>query len=88
MADPRFARVCRDLAGEARAGFSAADAALKSLDRASLKPAILMMESYRRLLDRLEERGWGERRGRLRLTTGDRLQLLTLAVTFAARPAP
>ena len=88
VADPRFARVCRDLAGEARSGFSAADGALKSLDRSSLKPAILMMESYRRLLDRLEERGWGERRGRLRLTTGDRLQLLTLAVTFAARPAP
>ena len=47
-----------------------------------------MMESYRRLLDRLEERGWGERRGRLRLTAGDRLQLLTLAMTFATRPAP
>ena len=29
VADPRFARVCRDLAGEARAGFSAADAALE-----------------------------------------------------------
>jgi phytoene synthase len=86
-ADPRFARVCRDLAGEARAGFAAADASLKDLDRTSLKPAILMMESYRRLLDRLEERGWGARSGRLRLTTGDRLQLLTLAVTFAVRPA-
>jgi phytoene synthase len=87
VADPRFARVCRDLAGEARADFAAADAALKHLDRAALKPAILMMESYRRLLDRLEARGWGTRHGRLKLTAGDRLQLLTLAMTFPMRPA-
>ncbi|MBM6593476.1 squalene/phytoene synthase family protein [Microvirga pudoricolor] len=87
VADPRFARVCRDLAGQARAGFATADAALKAFDRSALKPAILMMESYRRLLDRLEARGWGTRHGKLRLTAGDRLQLLTLAVTFPMRTA-
>ncbi len=83
VADPRFARACQGLAEEARAGFSAADAALSSLDRARLRPAILMMEGYRRILDRLEARGCGARRGRLRLTAGDRLQLLGLAL----RPA-
>ena len=45
VADPRFARVCEALAEEARAGFAAADDALMRLDRAALKPAILMMES-------------------------------------------
>lgn len=83
VADPRFARACQGLAEEARAGFSAADAALSSLDRARLRPAILMMEGYRRILARLEARGFGVRRGRLRLTAGDRLQLLGLALRTA-----
>lgn len=83
VADPRFARVCEALAEEARAGFNAADAALARLDRAALKPAILMMENYRRVLDRLQARGWGMRQGRLRLSAADRLHLLTRAM----RPA-
>ncbi|MXQ11283.1 squalene/phytoene synthase family protein [Microvirga makkahensis] len=83
VADPRFARVCEALAEEARAGFAAADEALTRLDRAALKPAILMMENYRRVLDRLIARGWGTRQGRLRLTAADKLLLLTRAM----RPA-
>jgi phytoene synthase len=83
VADPRFARVCESLAEEARAGFAAADDALMRLDRAALKPAILMMENYRRVLTRLQARGWGVRQGKLRLSTTDRLQLITRAM----RPA-
>jgi squalene synthase HpnC len=83
VADPRFARVCESLAEEARAGFAAADASLMNLDRRALKPAILMMENYRRVLDRLETRGWGMRQGKLRLSTADRLHLITRAM----RPA-
>jgi len=83
VADARFARVCQALAAEARAGFAAADAALAGLDPKRLKPAVLMMESYRRLLDRLEARGWRAHGGRLRLTAADRLQLLTLALRAA-----
>jgi phytoene synthase len=56
VADPRFAAVCGDLAGEASAGFAAVDAQLARLDRATLKPAILMMEGYRRIFMRLKER--------------------------------
>jgi phytoene synthase len=81
--DPRFAEACRSLAAEARTGFGRADQALKHLDRAALKPAILMMEGYRRILDRLDERGWGARRGKLHLTATDRLQLLTMAMRTA-----
>ncbi len=83
VADLRFARVCEALAEEARAGFAAADEALTRLDRAALKPAILMMENYRRVLDRLTARGWGTRQGRLQLTAADKLHLLTRAM----RPA-
>lgn len=83
VADPRFARACEALAEEARAGFAAADEALAQLDRAALKPAILMMENYRRVLDRLSARGWSARQGRLRLSMTDKLHLLTRAM----RPA-
>ncbi|MCB5174419.1 squalene/phytoene synthase family protein [Microvirga lenta] len=83
VADPRFARVCETLAADARAAFAAADEALTRLDRSSLKPAILMMESYRRILDRLEVRGWGTRTGKLQLTATDRLQLFTRAMRAA-----
>jgi hydroxysqualene synthase len=83
VADARFARACQALAAEARDGFAAADRALRDLDRSRLRPAILMMESYRRILDRLDARGWGVRQGRLRLTASDRLQLLTLAMRTA-----
>jgi phytoene synthase len=83
VADPRFARVCANLAEEAQSGFAAADMALRHLDRRALKPAILMMENYRRVLDRLQARGWGVRQGKLRLSAADRLHLLTRAM----RPA-
>jgi len=83
VTDPRFARVCAALAAEARTGFAAADEALLRLDRTSLKPAILMMESYRRVLDRLMARGWGVRQGKLHLTAVDRLHLISRAM----RPA-
>jgi phytoene synthase len=71
------------LAEEASAGFAVADAALTRLDRGALKPAILMMENYRRVLARLAARGWGVRQGKLRLSATDRLQLITRAM----RPA-
>jgi phytoene synthase len=83
VTDPRFARVCENLAEEARTGFAAADEALTRLDRTALKPAILMMENYRRVLSRLEVRGWRARHGKLQLTAADRLHLITRAM----RPA-
>lgn len=82
-ADPRFARACEALAEVAQEGFAVADRTLGHLDRTHLKPAILMMEGYRRIFDRLQARGWSARHGRLRLTAADRLRLLTLAMRSA-----
>lgn len=83
VADPRFALACEALSEEAEQGFAAADAALETLDRSALRPAILMMEGYRRIHRRLRERGFGARPGRVRLTSRDRLHLLSLSL----RPA-
>ncbi|MDF2973521.1 MAG: hypothetical protein K0R61_3971 [Microvirga sp.] len=56
---------------------------LSRLAQLGLQDAILMMENYRRVLARLQARGWGTRQGRLRLSTADRLHLITRAM----RPA-
>jgi phytoene synthase len=83
VSDERFASVCTALAAEAAAGFATADARLAQLDREALKPAILMMEGYRRILGRLQPRGRSGKRNRPRLTLADRLHLLGLAARRA-----
>ena len=83
---PDFARACADLAEEAALGFAAAERSLAQLDRRRLKPAILMMEAYRTMFDRLRARGWSERGSRARLTKADKLRLAWLA--FGGRAAP
>jgi squalene synthase HpnD/squalene synthase HpnC len=73
--DPRFAQVCTDLADEAQAGFAQVDTMLEELDRARLKPAILMMEGYRALFERMRARGFAGDGPRLRLGWRDKLTL-------------
>jgi phytoene synthase len=58
LADPALAPVCAELAEMARARFARARELLARLDRKRVKPAILMLEVYERLLRRLESRGW------------------------------
>lgn len=50
--------VCADIAGLARQRFDEAAAALAGCDRRALRPAVIMMMIYRRILDRLVRRGW------------------------------
>ncbi|MCB8822987.1 squalene/phytoene synthase family protein [Microvirga rosea] len=83
IADPRFCSLCEGLAAEASCGFARADEALSRIDRTAVKPAILMMENYRRILGRLQARGWRTRGDKLRLKTFDRLYLLGRAMGAA-----
>ncbi|MGY6570900.1 MAG: squalene/phytoene synthase family protein [Salinarimonas sp.] len=73
--DPRFGQACAGLAGEAEAGFAQVDAMLAGLDRARLKPAILMMEGYRVLFARMRARSFVHDGPRLRLGWRDKLAL-------------
>lgn len=52
------AEVARDLSAIATQKFSAARAALKSLDWRTVRPALLMMGVYETYLKKLETRGW------------------------------
>jgi phytoene synthase len=78
-AHERFARAWTQLAETARGAFDGADQALAGLDRRPLRPALLMLASYRPLLERLCRQGWQPGRPRLRLGRVDKLRLTWLA---------
>ncbi|HLI12611.1 MAG TPA: presqualene diphosphate synthase HpnD [Alphaproteobacteria bacterium] len=58
LAHANLGKVCDEVAALARASFAAAGALLAELDRRQMRPAIIMMEVYRRTLDALVARGW------------------------------
>ncbi|MGE0736224.1 MAG: presqualene diphosphate synthase HpnD [Alphaproteobacteria bacterium] len=55
---PQIGAVCGAVAKLAREYFAEARVALKRCRRKPMRPAVMMMEAYRCLLDRLEKRGW------------------------------
>lgn len=57
-ADPALPQVCEPLAAIARERFERSAELLARMDRRTVRPCVLMMEAYRRVLDRLEARGW------------------------------
>jgi phytoene synthase len=84
VADPRFGQAWADLAGWAEAAFAAAEAALAGLDRRRLLPALLMLRSYRPLLDRLRRDGWRPEAPRARLGRAERARLAWMALRGTA----
>jgi phytoene synthase len=55
---PALPKVCAELAEWAAAKFAESEAALADCDRRALRPAVIMMTIYRRILDKLLRRGW------------------------------
>ena len=58
LADPAVGAVCDSLAEMAANGFHDSLRALASCAHRPMRPAVVMMEVYRRLLERLRRRGW------------------------------
>ena len=58
IAHPKLSEICASVAERARQKFTEADALLEHTDARALKPAIVMMMHYRRILDRLIARRW------------------------------
>ena len=58
LAHPHLGKVCDEVAEIARASFAESDARLAQLDRRTMRPAIVMLEVYRRTLEALVARGW------------------------------
>lgn len=60
LAHPALPAVCAELAARARAAYGRVDDLLRHCDRRAMRPAVIMLESYRAILDRLERRGWSD----------------------------
>jgi phytoene synthase len=58
LAHPALPAVCDDLAALARQRFAEAVAAMRDCDRRKIRPAIVMMQVYRQVLEKLIRRGW------------------------------
>ena len=83
---PGLPAVCRDLADRAAAAFADAEAAIAACSKDAMRPAIIMMMVYRRILDRLEADDWthagrGTPPGRLEALRGKAEKLL-IAVRY------
>ena len=72
---PDLKGVCRALASRADKAFALADRLLARGDRRALRPALIMMHVYRRLLDRLIARDWRHPEKRVRLGKLERLRI-------------
>lgn len=60
LAHPAVGEACAALARLAQERFAETRSLLQVCDRRRLKPAVLMMEVYERVLNRLQRRGWRE----------------------------
>lgn len=55
---PGLPDLCEDLAARAEKHFTAADAIIAKADPVAVRPALMMMQVYRRILEKLRKRGW------------------------------
>jgi phytoene synthase len=62
LAAPGLAPACAELAEHARTLYGLARERIAACDRRRIRPALLMLEIYQRLLERLEARGWDQPR--------------------------
>ncbi|HEX2528889.1 MAG TPA: squalene/phytoene synthase family protein [Geminicoccus sp.] len=79
-----FARAWHDLAEEAEQAFAEAERLLEGQCRRTLKPALLMLWSYRPLLARMRQRGWNLQAPRPTLRPAEKAWLAWLALREAA----
>ena len=74
--DPAVAQVCADLAEVALEAFAVSQELLKRLDRRAMRPAILMMAVYRRILMRLSRRGWRQLDQQVRISRIEKIAVV------------
>ena len=72
LAHPRLAVACDRLAGLAEARFVEASRALAACERDRVRPAMVMMAAYRRILRRLLRRGWRDSLEAVQLSAADK----------------
>lgn len=76
---PHLAQVCHRLAALAEDRFQGAERLIGRCDRRALRPAVIMLEAYHRLLAKLRREGWRDPRARLSIS---RLEKLWVAARY------
>ncbi len=79
LAAPGLAPACAELAEHAHGLFGRARALIAACDRRRIRPALLMLEIYLRLLKRLEARGWDRPRSPVKVP---RIEKLWVALRY------
>lgn len=73
---PGFPAVCEELAEITAQRYAEAEAALAACDRRVMRPAIMMMQVYRRVFERLRRRGWRRLDGPVKLSPWQKIWVL------------
>lgn len=73
LAHPNLPGACEEMTNFAEVRMRRARILLSQCDRRRMRPARLMLESYERILHRLEARGWDRPRERVRLSRPEKL---------------
>lgn len=76
LAHPALAAVCQEMATIVCRRFDEAVSALAACDRRQIRPAILMMEVYRRTFRRLVRRGWTQVAEPVRLSKAEKFWIV------------
>ena len=76
LTDPAISDVCEDIVQIAQSRFDEAATILARCARRPARPAIIMMESYRRVLERLRRRGWLHIEDRVSLSVFQKLWII------------
>jgi phytoene synthase len=72
LAHPALDDVCRALAREAHQRFALSAQLIAACERGAVRPAAVMMQAYRRILERLERRGWNAPRRPVRVSRAEK----------------
>ena len=83
LRDPALPEVCGALAQVAAARFDAAQSALADCDGRALRPAVVMMMHYRRLLAALQRRGWTSLDAPVRISAPEKILIALRYGVFA-----
>jgi len=84
LREPALKNVCADLGDVADIKFAEARSAMRGLDRAKLRPAVMMLGVYEAYLDRLKRRGWALEGPPVTMTKREKL---TRALRYAFFPS-
>lgn len=79
---PHLNKVLAEVAGKAEAHYLAAERLIEQAGSANLKPALLMMVVYKKLFEKMKQRGWSKIEPRMRLSTLEKAMTVSKLMAF------